>query len=116
MTLVSLITESGLRALAGDQSLAHYVEHLECGAIRALIKTGDVRKEHVFGRQEHEVPLAESDRQIDCVCASPVAKDDALCKCAVAVAFSSSSTRRRRSVPERRSGVLYPARLNTIVK
>ncbi|MHB1530373.1 MAG: SWIM zinc finger family protein [Acidiferrobacteraceae bacterium] len=87
-TLVQLITETSLRALAGDKSFARGVEYFESGAVGALVETGDSLKARVSGTQEHEVSLAANGRGIDYVCTCPVGEDGDFCKHAVAAGLA----------------------------
>lgn len=87
-TLVQLITETGLRALAGDKSFARGVEYFESGAVGALVETGDALKARVSGTQEYEVTLAANGRRIDYACTCPVGEDGDFCKHAVAAGLA----------------------------
>ncbi len=86
--LVQLITETRLRALAGDKSFTRGVEYFESGAVGELVETGDTLKARVAGTHEYEVSLAANGRRIDYVCTCPVGEDGDFCKHAVAVGLA----------------------------
>ncbi len=77
MALAHLITETGLRALAGDKSFAR-------GVVGELVETGEVIKVRVCGTYEYEAILAANDRRLDYDCTCPMGEDGDFCKHAVA--------------------------------